>query len=141
MEEFLNAMGYSESDEERILTVLGRGLLKEFPNPTRAGCPSPEVLRTIASHEMPLSDAERWLDHMTSCSACYKEFCEFQVARRSQRTHACWIRDVAQHLCTSLNVVLGDLHIRNVNWWGGSALGNHLHHAHRTAGISGQRKP
>ena len=57
MEEILNAMGYSESDEERFLKALGRGLLEEFPNPACRGCPSAEVLKSIASHEMPLSDA------------------------------------------------------------------------------------
>ena len=31
----LNARGYSVADEKRILDALGRGLLKEFPNPDR----------------------------------------------------------------------------------------------------------
>jgi hypothetical protein len=73
-------MGYSESDEERLLKALGRGLLEEFPNPARTGCPSPEVLRSIASHKMPLLEAEKWLDHLTSCSPCYRDFCQFRVA-------------------------------------------------------------
>jgi hypothetical protein len=50
-------MGYFESDEERFLKVLGRGLLQEFPNPTRTGCPSAEVLKRIASHQLPHSGA------------------------------------------------------------------------------------
>jgi hypothetical protein len=83
MEGILNAMGYSESDEERFLKVLERGLLKEFPNPARTGCPSAEVLKRIASHQMPLFEAEKWLDHLTSCSPCYRDFCQFQVARQS----------------------------------------------------------
>ena len=58
----LNAKGYSERDEKRILDALGRGLLKEFPNPDRAGCPGSDVLRKIASHEMPLPEAEKWLE-------------------------------------------------------------------------------
>jgi hypothetical protein len=82
MDEVLNAMGYSESDEERVLKVLGRGLLEEFPNPTRTGCPPAAVLKSIASHEMPLVEAEKWLDHLTSCSPCYRDFCQLQVARR-----------------------------------------------------------
>ena len=75
-------MGYSESDEQRFLKVLGRGLLEGFPNPTRTGCPSAEVLKSIASHEMPLSEAEKWLDHLGSCSPCYSDFREFQAAHR-----------------------------------------------------------
>jgi len=76
-------MGYSESDEERILKVLGRGLREEFPNPTLSGCPPSDVLKRIAGHEMPLSEAENWLDHLTSCSPSYLDFCQYQVAYRS----------------------------------------------------------
>jgi hypothetical protein len=83
MEELLSTMGYSESDEERFLNVLGRGLREEFPNPTRSGCPPSHVLKRIVDHEMPLSEAENWLDHLTSCSPCYADFCEFQAAHRS----------------------------------------------------------
>src|SRR5580700_3306193 len=42
-----------------------------------------EVLKRIAGHEMPLYKAENWLDHLTSCSPCYTDFCEFQAAHRS----------------------------------------------------------
>jgi hypothetical protein len=82
----LNAKGYSERDEKRILDALGRGLLKEFPNPDRAGCPGSDVLRKIASHEMPLPEAEKWLDHLTSCSPCYDDFSQFQAAHQRRRT-------------------------------------------------------
>ena len=81
----LNAKGYSERDEKRILDALGRGLLKEFPNPDRAGCPGSDVLRKIASHELPLPEAEKWLDHLTSCSPCYRDFIELQAGYRHRR--------------------------------------------------------
>ena len=73
-------------DEKRILDALGRGLLKEFPNPDRAGCPGSDVLRRIASHAMPLAEAEKWLDHLTSCSPCYGDFSQFQTAHQRRRT-------------------------------------------------------
>jgi len=82
----LNAKGYSERDEKRILEVLGRGLLKEFPNPERAGCPGSDVLKRIAAHEMPLAEAGKWLDHLTSCSPCYGDFSHFQAAHQHRRT-------------------------------------------------------
>ena len=81
----LNAKGYSERDEKRILDALGRGLLKEFPNPDRAGCPGSDVLREIASHEMPLTGAEKWLEHLTSCSPCYGDFSQFRIAHQRRR--------------------------------------------------------
>jgi hypothetical protein len=82
----VSARGHSERDEKRILGTLGRGLLKEFPNPERAGCPGPDVLKRIASHEMPLAEAEKWLDHLTSCSPCYGDFSQFQAANQRRRT-------------------------------------------------------
>lgn len=68
-------MGNSDRDEERILKVLGRSLLAEFPNPKRIGCPPVGVLKRIATHDLPLREAEKWLDHLTSCSPCFKDFC------------------------------------------------------------------
>ena len=78
------ATGYSQKEERRILDALGRGLLTEFPNPTRAGCPCSDVLRRIASHEMPLSEAERLLDHLGSCSPCYRDYLNLQAAHRKR---------------------------------------------------------
>jgi hypothetical protein len=72
-------------NEKRILDALGRGLLKEFPNPDRDGCPGSDVLRRIASHAMPLAEAEKWLDHLTSCSPCYRDFSELQAGYRHRR--------------------------------------------------------
>src|SRR5690242_16469875 len=68
------------------MDALGRGLLKEFPNPDRNGCPGSDVLRRIASHEMSLPQAEKWLDHLTSCSPCYGDFSQFQAAHQRRRT-------------------------------------------------------
>jgi hypothetical protein len=81
----LNAKGYSRRDEQRILDVFNRGLLKEFPNPDRVGCPGGDVLRRIASRAMPLSEAYKWLEHLGSCSPCYRDFLQFQAAHKARR--------------------------------------------------------
>ena len=83
MRKSTSRIGSTAKEEECILEVLGRGLLWGFPNPSRTGCPPAEVLRSIASHNMPLSEAEKWLDHLCSSSPCYREFCEFQAAQRN----------------------------------------------------------
>jgi hypothetical protein len=84
----LKAKGYSTGDERRLLDALGRGLLKDFPNPERSGCPGPDVLKRIASRTMPLAQAEKWLDHLGSCSPCYSDFSEFRKSHelRKRRT-------------------------------------------------------
>ena len=82
----LKAKGYSTADERRILDALGRCLLKELPNPDRVGCPGSDVLKRIASHKMPLSEADKWLDHLTSGSPCYSDFLKLQTGYRRRRT-------------------------------------------------------
>jgi hypothetical protein len=64
---------------------LGRGLLKEFPNPERAGCPNAQLLKGIAFHEVPLAQAEPWLEHLTSCSPCYRDLSQFRESYRRRR--------------------------------------------------------
>ena len=67
------------------MDLLARGLSREFPNPQRVGCPGPAVLRSIALHKLPLSEADPWLDHLGSCSPCFREFSEIRKQATSQR--------------------------------------------------------
>ena len=76
---------YSAREEKRILDALGRGLLREYPNPERVGCPTSEIVRGIARHRVPLVEAEPWLDHLTSCSPCYRDFSEFRDVYQFRR--------------------------------------------------------
>ena len=75
-------------DERRILDILSQGLATEFPNPNRAGCPGSAILEGIASHRVPLSEAEKWLDHLGSCSPCFQEFTAVRKKLRKRR----WFR-------------------------------------------------
>src|SRR5439155_19012903 len=68
-----------------MLDVLSQGLATEFPNPDRVGCPGSAVLEVIASHKIPLSDAEKWLDHLGSCSPCFQEFKAIKRRLRARR--------------------------------------------------------
>ena len=73
------------NDEKHILEVLRRGLLAEFPNPDRVGCPASVVLKDIAAHRLPLAQAAQFLDHITACSPCYRDFRRFREASIRQR--------------------------------------------------------
>ena len=107
MEDHLNTMGHSDREEERILEVFSRGLLREFPNPDRRGCPPCEVLKRIAGHEMPLSEAEKWLDHLGSCSPCYRDYLDLRAASRQRLQRALFA--VAAGVLLSL-LVVGGIH-------------------------------
>ena len=111
-ESVLNSKTYSRRDEKRILDVLGRGLLKDFPNPERIGCPGADVLKKIASHEIPLSEAEKWLDHLGSCSPCYADFNRFREAFERQRRQR-WLAAAASILLAVGVLGWALLHKRN----------------------------
>jgi hypothetical protein len=76
---------YSVQEEKRILDMLARGLSREFPNPARVGCPDLSILRGIASHKLPLAQAEPWFDHVSSCSPCFQDFTKFRREAAGQR--------------------------------------------------------
>jgi hypothetical protein len=84
-ERYLTDEKQSGKDEKRILEVLSKGLSTEFPNPARVGCPGSAVLEGIASHKIPLSEAEKWLDHLGSCSPCFQEFKTIKRKLRARR--------------------------------------------------------
>src|SRR5919204_1260164 len=44
---------------------------RAHPNPAREGCPPPELLRRLASRELPIGDPA--YDHFAKGSPCYKE--------------------------------------------------------------------
>ena len=94
--------------------MLGRGLLKEFPNPQRVGCPGADVLKRIASHEMPLSEAEKWLDHLGSCSPCYADFKRLREAHEARRRRT-WLAVAASILLVAAISAWALLRSRNEN--------------------------
>ena len=68
-----------------MLEILRQGLATEFPNPERIGCPGSSLLKGIAQGKVSLTEAEPWLDHLGSCSPCFKEFKEFRRQSTNQR--------------------------------------------------------
>ena len=88
----LNEQEEFNQEEKRVLDLLTRGLSREFPNPQRVGCPDSAVLRGIAFRKLRLSEADRWLEHLSSCSPCYQEFTELRKEATSQRRRTqAWI--------------------------------------------------
>ena len=63
---------------------------------------------------MPLSEAEKWLDHLGSCSPCYADFKRLQEAHESQRRRR-WLAAAAAILLAVGVVGWALLHKRNEN--------------------------
>ena len=59
-----------------VFDPIEEAYLHAFPNPERIGCPGPEVLRGLATKELPISHPAR--THVARCSPCFQEFRRFQ---------------------------------------------------------------
>jgi len=105
----LKAQEEFNGEEKRTLDLLGRGLSRDFPNPQRVGCPDSAVLRGIALHKVPLSEADRWLDHFSSCSPCFQEFTRFRKQAVERRRSQVWLAAAA----VLIFAVVGWLWVRN----------------------------
>jgi len=57
---------------ERVLSGGG------FPNPERAGCPGNEVLKAMALRRLEPEDVLNWIDHLGTCSPCFREYAVFR---------------------------------------------------------------
>jgi hypothetical protein len=92
------------------LDLLARGLSQEFPNPQRIGCPGPAILNGIALHRMSLSEADPWLDHLSSCTPCFQEFGQIRKeATGKRRSTQMWLAAAA----VVIVVVAGWLWVRS----------------------------
>jgi hypothetical protein len=87
----LKAQEELNGEEKRILDLLGKGLSRDFPNPQRVGCPDSALLRRIALRKVPLSEADRWLTHFSSCSPCFQEFTQFRKQAAERRRTQVWL--------------------------------------------------
>jgi len=73
----------SRKEENRVLKALNRVFLDNYPNAGRRGCPGSGVLKAIASRRLTLEEAEPWINHLSSCSPCTREFADLR--KNSQR--------------------------------------------------------
>ena len=102
----LNTEQEFSAEEKRILNLLDKGLSTVFPNPGRVGCPEQSVLRGIAQHEIPLSQADRWLDHLSSCTPCFLDFRKLRAEATAAKRR---VFQVALATAAVLLIIIGGL--------------------------------
>jgi hypothetical protein len=80
----------SPDEERKLLDLLEKSALSDYPNPDRVGCPGAPFLRRLAYDRKSIPLGDRGLDHVTHCSPCFAEFAEFrnQARRRKQLMRA-----------------------------------------------------
>ena len=72
-------------EEARLIGAYQHVLLEGgFPNPDRAGCPDNETLRALAFRKLGSEQVRDWIEHLNTCTPCFREYTEFrkQVERR-----------------------------------------------------------
>jgi hypothetical protein len=77
----------AEQSFNRAKEILQEAILRDYPNPERRGCPGGEVLKGLASHDLPQSNNPAW-DHVTHCSPCYGEFLAFRELKKKASNRA-----------------------------------------------------
>lgn len=78
----------------RDVVALGKKYSESgFPNPNRAGCPNPAILRAMAHRDRHLTLEALPLSHIVGCSPCFQSYEHFRrisrVLRRVKVTAAC----------------------------------------------------
>ena len=63
------------------------------------------MLRGIAQHKIPLSQADQWLNHLSSCSPCFQDFQNY----RSETTARRRVFQIALAAAAVLLIVIGGL--------------------------------
>jgi hypothetical protein len=97
----------TKREEEQLIGAYQRILLGgEFPNPNRAGCPGSTVLRAMAFRKLEQEHVPDWIEHLGTCSPCFREYTEF-------RKQVEWRRIAAYTGMAAVVLVL-----LSFAWWG-----------------------
>jgi hypothetical protein len=68
--------------EEKLLELGRKHFSQDFPNPHRHGCPPTKQLKSLA--ENPRKAKESALNHISSCSPCYRDYSRFLQTRKAK---------------------------------------------------------
>jgi len=97
----------TKQQEIRLIRAYQRLVLGgEFPNPNRAGCPGSEILRAMAFRKLEQEQVLDWIEHLGTCSPCFREYTEF-------RKQVEWRRNAAY-----IGVAAAVLVVLSFAWWG-----------------------
>ncbi len=96
----------AEQTFNKAKEILQDAILRDYPNPERRGCPGTEVLKRLASSDLPQTSDPAW-HHVTHCSPCYGEFLAFREEVRAARRRVRQRRRIVLAAAAVLIVVCG----------------------------------
>jgi len=77
---------FSRREEKRLLKLAAEVSRTDYPNPERAGCPSPDTLKALARRQIPLEETGDMIDHIGTCSPCFTQYWEYRRGHKRRRT-------------------------------------------------------
>jgi len=77
---------FSQREEKRFLKLAAEVARTEYPNPERAGCPAPEILKALALRQIPLDQTGDVIDHIGTCSPCFTQYWDYRRGHKRQKT-------------------------------------------------------
>jgi hypothetical protein len=97
----------TKREERQLIGAYQRLVLGgEFPNPNRAGCPGSQILKAMAVRELEQEQVLDWIEHLGTCSPCFREYTDF-------RKQVVWRRNAAY-----IGVAAAVLVVLSFAWWG-----------------------
>ena len=98
----------TKREEARLIKTYQRVLQEgAFPNPDRAGCPDNEILRAIALRKLGTEQVKDWIEHLGTCTPCFREYTEF-------RENVEWRREAAY---VGMAVAVIFFVVLAIGWW------------------------
>ncbi len=78
---------FSKDQERHLLRLAKKLFMEHHPNPQRLGCPGDEMLKAVAhgSADLPRTQQEAVMDHLSICSPCFREFYSYRRGVRFRR--------------------------------------------------------
>jgi hypothetical protein len=104
--------GSPEKAFNQAKEILQQAILHDYPNPERKGCPGADVLKRLASSDLPQTSDPAW-EHVTHCSPCYAEFLEFREAAKALRQRSRQRNRLLLAAAAALIVICGI----SLFWW------------------------
>jgi hypothetical protein len=87
MQLFMDDEQLTSKQDRRMLELLEEAALNDYPNPDRIGCPGTDFLKRLATDRRSISLSDPALDHVASCSPCFREFAGYRDrAKRAKVT-------------------------------------------------------
>ncbi len=77
---------FSRREEKRLLKLAAEVSRTEYPNPERAGCPSPDRLKALARRQIPLDETGDIIDHIGTCSPCFAQYWDYRRGHKRRKT-------------------------------------------------------